>query len=402
MSTVFVQDQFEVENDSVYYKSYTDHIITGSLPLRAVVGSLVTGSKEVYGQVNKDIYTYFSHYPNRTLGMTHRFTQHMSVNERYYDTVLPRYDKIVELNGGGIIAPGSTLDINNTALTTTADYVKIPLMLSPASRGHCCTDSPFSFVADGFWMFDTSPFQNKYSSIERTLKQSKIAPKVSYRELDTGTNLIYYTALSSSTKTTNRCALEFVYYFGPTAINPLTLINMPGFCVISPGWPPAYNDPLTTIEGSTTDFLKGFFGLHPTASFITGPKPPTWFATTITSSTNVGFAMGLEIEGWRYGIFNAFPVNSRAIYRTGKYGQLADKLEQRLYTKFYDLIGYNDDGTLSYRVGPTTSVVTVNFVSGTMSYVSASNPLTYNTRNSAILDREYRSSLPFFEIDRLD
>lgn len=46
--------------------------------------------------------------------------------------------------------------------------------------------------------------------------------------------------------------------------------------------------------------------------------------------------IGPEIRGWKYGLSNGLPTYTKCIYRSDRYGQFSDRLEQGEYTKFYD------------------------------------------------------------------
>jgi hypothetical protein len=100
-----------------------------------------------------------------------------------------------------------------------------------------------------------------------------------------------------------------------------------------------------------------------------------------------------KIRGYKYGLLATQPVQTSAVYRTGRFGQLRDMLEQRIYSKLTDK-----------RKGASTTqaAVTVRFVSGTLThsrsidYATASNP-DYNPTDSGQFDFEYKSGQPFFD-----
>jgi hypothetical protein len=55
------------------------------------------------------------------------------------------------------------------------------------------------------------------------------------------------------------------------------------------------------------------------------------------ASRSVIFGISPEIRGWKYGLYNGLPSNSKAIFRRDRYGQVRDMLEQRPYTKFVNV-----------------------------------------------------------------
>lgn len=97
----------------------------------------------------------------------------------------------------------------------------------------------------------------------------------------------------------------------------------------------------------------------------------------------------LRINGWKYGIYDAKPAKSFAYFRRGKFGQLRDMLEQRLYTKYYDLASGK----------ALRAAINYTFVSGTSAYVTSANP-SLNTNESGIYDFEGKSGKPFADRDR--
>lgn len=88
------------------------------------------------------------------------------------------------------------------------------------------------------------------------------------------------------------------------------------------------------------------------------------------------------IRGTRYGVKNMFPENTKVVYNRDHYGHLRDLLEQRQFTKFYDLRGtLNNGGILGYPI-TTVSAITVRLsgtLSGTLEYPN--NPYWYEARS---------------------
>ena len=52
-------------------------------------------------------------------------------------------------------------------------------------------------------------------------------------------------------------------------------------------------------------------------------------------------AISPVIRGWKYGIYNGFPSHAKMIFRRNRYGQFRDMLEQRIFTKFFNVTTTN-------------------------------------------------------------
>jgi hypothetical protein len=102
---------------------------------------------------------------------------------------------------------------------------------------------------------------------------------------------------------------------------------------------------------------------------------------------------GWIIRGFKYGLINALPMTSRAVWRRGRYGQFRDMLEQRKTTKFFNL---NPQST--NKLGLSDAAVTIKFVSGSNSFITASSPTTLNPSDSGLYDFEGKSGQPWYDI----
>lgn len=99
----------------------------------------------------------------------------------------------------------------------------------------------------------------------------------------------------------------------------------------------------------------------------------------------------LRINGWKYGIYDALPRNSFGFWRRSRFGHFRDMLEQRVFTKYYDV-----------STGQALrAALEVSFVSGTLASVTASNVL-FNSNSSGIYDIEGKSGKPFIDRDNED
>jgi len=115
---------------------------------------------------------------------------------------------------------------------------------------------------------------------------------------------------------------------------------------------------------------------------------------TLGLNTQYGFT-GIEREnygvlehpsGWKYGLMNCKRTASSAVYRSDRYGQLRDQLEQRQYTKFWDA---GDETNPAGIQEPSVSCI---FVDGD------GNPLTEPRLTTCFnVSSEMTSSVPYKE-----
>lgn len=142
-----------------------------------------------------------------------------------------------------------------------------------------------------------------------------------------------------------------------------------------------------------------------------------------TADIYSGIVYGLSpvIRGWKYGLYSGLPMNSKSIFRRGKFGQFRDMLEQRQYTKFvntgispldneaivYDIFNKQLDSSLTSSPATSTigpAVVDVDFVRRKYELVGARGiGRIYNERvdpshtTSHNLSTHVTSSVPYVE-----
>jgi len=110
------------------------------------------------------------------------------------------------------------------------------------------------------------------------------------------------------------------------------------------------------------------------------------------SNPNSLIYLGAVARGFKYGILNALPQFTKAHFRSSRYGQVRDMLEQRWDSKFYDTIGLSSNGDVLGNLGVRTGPVIVKFVqSGSVTQVS---PYTTDSSN---MSQEVTSSVPYFD-----
>lgn len=143
---------------------------------------------------------------------------------------------------------------------------------------------------------------------------------------------------------------------------------------------------LTTPEHANKDM----FGI---GSALSGSAAPAYQYTLTVGPDpiSVGYYYP-KPRGFKYGVLNSEPQFSSAVFRRSSYGQFRDMLEQRLDTKFFDVLGLNSDGTYSGHAGVLSSPVTVKFVEPNSAKITS----PYRTFSSN-MSPEATSSLPYFD-----
>ena len=160
---------------------------------------------------------------------------------------------------------------------------------------------------------------------------------------------------------------------------------------------------LTTYGGDPpldSDFLKHYFGFGDgftsgTVQFrnSTGLRKSFAINTGGADATEkVHHAIGSICRGWKYGIMNALPHFSNAVFRRDHFGYPRDMLEQRLDGKILDLKGLLADGTDTGKTSIINSPVQIKFLSGSK-FIKPDKALL----SSSNLSIEATSSLPYFD-----
>jgi hypothetical protein len=410
-------DQFEIDTFIEQSGSYTDTVmfgnifvssqtyLTGYTPLgvsgpktsRRILAS--RASRNTYPNVNKawlPVYVLEGYATGSFLGRTQKFVKLLTDKEVWYDSYMPNPLKIQQTNGVSPLGislenfSGEKLELSG------ADWSINPFINTATVRGvinmAIAYDSlPYpshSSASDYIWEA-TFPFQSRYKSIDRLFKFSKILPEnytisMSYAEVPiTPTS-------SSNTIGIVMKMINDVEGFGSAF--PASVIGH----MVTPqtSWPSYSLGTSNFTVGTVTDrdFFNCFFGTgdgDKVRSSRKGPFLKRFESTVAFSPARSGNVMP---RGYKYGIKSVEPEQSGVVYRTGRFGQFRDMLEQRPVSKF--------------RVGTNAiyAPIVVNFISGsaiypqTIDYITATNP-SYNLRDSGIWDREYRSGQPYFDVD---
>ncbi len=96
------------------------------------------------------------------------------------------------------------------------------------------------------------------------------------------------------------------------------------------------------------------------------------------------------IRGWKYGVWSGLPSYTMASFRTNRYGQFRDMLEQRLYTKLFIQNDPALPATNTQQVA-TVGVVSVKFIDKFGNQTKPENTWSFN------LSMEATSSKPYFD-----
>jgi len=377
--------QYEIEPPIAYYGSYSDDIITGSmLPSgkRGYVGSFVSGNV-AYRNVSQ-YNEYWSLFNNKDPGSFSRNTRFFS-NEIFYDSIIPDIFEIYKQNGGKFIFPQSDIEIINNPNAPTGSVIlsKPILKLSFGTYGGLAVGSDGKQVSDNKWL-GSFPFINEYSNIKRMLVD--ILPKNSMQyieEISASPPWIFpshwplfippiYNPVTSSVLQSNLYFIDIVYNNDPNPNATYMTYNYEGYVnQITDSWTASG----WFKETEAGDLFKMLFGSKVEFSTTFGPFASSGFT----------FAFGPKIRGWKYGLMSAAKTKMSVVYRRGRFGQFRDMLEQRLYSKSYNLV----DGTVK-------SPIKITFTEGSQAALTASNP-SLNTMNSGIYSYESATGMPWFD-----
>jgi hypothetical protein len=377
--------EFELEPKESYYGTYVDDIITGSITLdkRGLVGSVVSGNLEWIGEVNYSNWYYkkvFPWYRSGNVRGVKLFDQ-----KTIYDSLVPDFTQITRTNGAKIIAP------KYDDFATSISYgpllqpfeTKILKIILTTSGSQPVTASDGKTVSDTWWL-SSYPFQKKYSNIPRLSDLNKAIVTNDYEEIANLTNKeLLYTA-ATFTSSSNTFVLSTNYgNQGSPGWTAISFYDKRGSTVANSFLMTA------TLGLQKKEFLTGYYGFDLRVPIVflhtvSGSNP---FDIGVYANCYYWYALGgIQCRGWKYGLYSGIPTPANCVFRTGKYGQLRDMLEQRLFTKTIDL-----------KTNAIISPITVQFVSGTEAYVTASNS-SLNTLELGSYDFECRSGLPFFDI----
>lgn len=437
--TYRVLDQFENEPNTFYSGSYTDGVFIGALSDpggRVRAASCASGSIEIlYATRYSDFADYSGSNRNRSLGYGQRFRTFFSVNEQYQDTILPDTYYSYLLNGGipvlGKIESqdsGSRILVSDPLPGIPTNHPVAKLVYTTPSTNALLTPSSGN-VGDSIWI-GSFPFQGRYRNVVKNINGTffrlSIGCPVTESQGSGYDGIVQYGTNSgylSSSLTTLSVIIPYLWIHRTnsefTSTQPIryTLIDVVGSVApsgtlsevffgmssASCPFPPSSNTSYGTTKGTKSPpnkqlvrFLFGFGDNYmgiPIMNAVTSS-----FMLDALGVKNLNYATSVDIRGWKYGVMNGLPYYSSCVYRSNRYGQFRDLMEQRKTAKFFDPNGFTVNGKNNARIGSASAVVNVAFISGSQAYVTASLPDTMNPNDSGLYDFECKSGQPWYDV----
>lgn len=358
-------DQFDNSNTYEYTGSYIDFIMSGSI--KSSSGRVILASKTVGSQQVLSTSRFAS---ERTimkweLGGFERFTQAISENERYYDSLAPKITDIRSINGAATM---------KHVPPTGEVFALLVFDWKGIGTGAPFNTYEFDTVTDNIWT-KSFPFEPRYSALVRNT-----APASSFL-----------------------CTKYWVIGSAPAAMDPQVIkdawvthhVNSSSHGAYHYDIGLNYNYDISKYVGSEKEITKWIygFGRRSTCHYDTGQFIGTPTAANVRGKYEVSAYVTLQyqydIRGWKYGLLNGLPQHSKVVFRRDRFGQLRDMLEQRLDGKMYDVLGIKMDGNSGGTIGELHSPIQVKFIGPDNRVVRPE--YTYSSN----LSFESTSSLPF-------
>lgn len=337
------------------------------------------------------------------------FSKHLSIEcpeEQYQDSVLGHPINYYIANGiTSALANPDGFAFADSRLHTKLGMgllhpsTSINLWLGSAGVQVGMTDGAQERFCDNVWTY-TGPFQSRYKNVQKIKNPSIFTPYAGTSEVSWSITLGDSMRRNKLNLTNSYNAICYLMYVtSSTADNEVP--SKWAMVLDGPLWSdtgnflatfPEAGNPYITPQMSINNLYFGYFGFGDDyANFPQGFRQ----GNITINGKNLLLKYPVKIRGWRYGIANALPYFTKAVFRSNHYGQFRDMLEPRKFTKFY-----SEDSSLQ---GP----VKVVFKSGTLAYsyakdyVTATNP-SYNLYDSGIYDYEYKSGFGFVDRESSD
>lgn len=431
---------FDIEPYQAFIDGMQDNILSGSLVLK-LNNTLVTGSRTVIAtNISNSLGAYlvngvkeygeFVNYFSQSVGFRKRtslrFSETVETNSRISDTILPDIHECLSVTGNGLVVVNTPSSSNYNRPYFVYLFSK---QNSNGTYNNITSIDSSEKIGDEIWM-SSFPYSSDFKTIKKRINFDTSVIGLSYivsvsLNNDTdgpaawmgeeGRRNIYggnsYVDLAGSYP--NIEERDFWYYgsgFYPadqtftigyiqtssvdsrmnskyscvelllTVTGSVTELaeNVYGFTPqIQSGWPEP--DPASTIPqaATTKDLIKHLFGNK--------PKTSTVFTSSmddLSGEYSSRVIYGSSIRGWKYGVFNGFPQSPKCLTSRTHHGFIRDIFEQRLFTKTYN-----------EQTRTTINPINVNFISGTLAYLTMS--LSLDDRDSGIYNFEYAVGRPF-------
>ncbi len=283
-------DQWDVEIRQQFSGSFIDNIITGTMnDVRGQSGRGVIGSNVGSTSINvaSEARKSKQQVPGFEQKGLFRGVQCIDSSERYYDTLLPRFDEIARVNGAKVVlVPSSASNLAAVAMHSEKSIYGIHMKK----------------WSTGF------PYESRYSTLNRNLN-----PATGW-----SADVNFNDEVVISSRSVKRCTVMLR--------------------ADASGRPSIFYDSINNVTESApleSDVIKHAYGIgdYFRSSSITSTNLSEYGVPNFRSPEN----FGAVIRGWKYGIHNGLPENSKAIFRREKYGLFRDMLEQRQNTAFYNI-----------------------------------------------------------------
>lgn len=358
-----VLDQFDVSLRSEFSGSYFDRFnVLNSLSSygnHELSSSIITSqyyskfsSKDNNSERLSSQYSWSNQYEVRTLKKSNRNINHISENEKFWDSRIPDPIECIKICNpdyrlysvfGFATKIYFVMYTGNGLFAQTTDTIEL-------DKG----------IKD--WMM-TYPYETRYHGVSAKFSDSLIEERMNLKEYNsdiTYKSLLKYRAISIE-----------LGHSGSSGIF-RRLGTEPG------------NSPNVNRKGlMIPEFIKTFYGIGDGTSNVDNQHVK--FRTGEYTDTSQGVIM----RGWRYGMMSGFPLKSSVVFRRDHFGHPRDLLEQRLDAKFYDDIGMASDGSINGVIGPKAAPVQVSFYDHTGSLTDPLKTLSSNVSNEAT------SSIPY-------
>lgn len=384
--------EFDIEPTKNLYLSSIDKIITGSIlaGTRGMVGSKISGSLEYRGDQVYSSY-YYNKFKKTSLG-SNRHVNFVSQDKIIWDSVVPSPIEIYLMNGAKVVSAEYDTDIWNNIFgpPPLPDKVRlreflVKIFIAKGSNSFL-TASNGATITDNYW-YSSFPFQNTYKNITRLFQPSTTLHFTKgYKEKLNGTDfLVYQKGVTNDVSASYKFGISIVsgnnglsssfiqevlyeYVVTPSVFSVLEIGNASSLELI--------------LNLSSKTFYDCFFGIRPRMV----QTDLSYVNTSSFPQCHYSQSFVVEREGWKFGLYNAFPTNYNVVFKRNSYGQIRDLLEPRKRTKTYEL-----------STGTFLTPIQITFVSGTQAYLTSSEADTLDTRETGIYNFEYQCGKPYVD-----
>lgn len=422
-------DEFENEYATQYSASYNDDIMSGSMFAfggRTREGSHTSGSnwisKMAAGQTIVRFSDFFNHQANYNIGLSYKFSSANCPSEIYADTVVPDIFAIADINLGKPIHSIIEATANRWIGGGGAASRNLKLVFGYGDIFATGSDGGNPIISDNNWL-QSFPFEYRYQPAQRIpvfQTPSRLVTWIERLFLDTNPvpnqvlDVQYNEIGGAFDGTTNdpfRISFEFLSHISKSqeAFPPQITGDWSGLVhnTVADFSGRISTSTLQLYISDSTGFAQPPLWYKHVFGFGDGFRNQTQFALNSDFGIDAAFyesgsfmylhGQGALCRGFKYGMSGLPGSQTKIVWRRGKYGQYRDMLEQRQYTKFYDVVGLKLNGNLGGTIGFQQAVVQIRFISGSNAAVTSSLSASLNPNGSGIYDQEYKARRPFVD-----